>query len=58
MLNRPIDPAGAAYWTGQLDTGAANRATVVVSIEQSVEYQSTQLVGVFKTINSLGDLWA
>lgn len=58
MLGRPADVAGAAYWIGQLDSGAVNRAGVVVSFEQSVEYQSTQLVGLFDSINSLGNLWA
>lgn len=58
MLGRPADVAGAAYWIGQLDSGAASRASVVVSIEQSVEYQSTQLVGLFVDINSLGNIWA
>lgn len=58
MLGRPADAAGAAYWNGQLDSGALSRAGLVVSFEQSVEYQSTQLVGLFDSINSLGNIWA
>lgn len=58
MLDRSVDEGGAAYWIEQLDSGAVDRAGLVISIEQSVEYQSTQLVGVFESINSLGDIWA
>ena len=58
MLGRPADLGGAAYWIGQLDSGAVSRSSLVISFEQSVEYQSTQLVGLFDSINSLGNIWA
>jgi hypothetical protein len=58
MLHRPADAAGAAYWTQQLNSGAASRAGLVVAIEHSPEYATTQLVGVFNAIDSLGNLWS
>ena len=58
MLQRPADAAGAAYWTQQLNSGAATRAAMVVAIEHSPEYTNTQLVGVFNAINDLGNLWS
>ena len=54
----PADAAGAAYWTQQLASGAQSRADMVVAIEHSPEYDTTQLVGVFNAINSLGNLWS
>lgn len=57
MLHRPIDAGGAAYWNSELASGSITRAGVVLSINLSVEYQTTQLTGVFSDINSLGNLW-
>ena len=37
MLERSVDEAGAAYWIEQLDSGAVDRAGLVISIEQSLE---------------------
>jgi subtilisin-like proprotein convertase family protein len=58
MLHRAPDAAGAAYWTQQLASGAQTRAAMVVAIEHSPEYATTQLVGTFKAINDLGNLWS
>ena len=58
LLHRAADPAGAAYWTQQLASGAQSRGDLVVAISHSAEYDTTQLVGVFNAINSLGNLWS
>ena len=40
LLGRPADAAGAAYWTGQLDTGALRPADVLASFVRSSEVQA------------------
>jgi uncharacterized delta-60 repeat protein len=39
VLQRPVDPAGLAFWSGLLDSGQNTREQVVLGIEQSDEYQ-------------------
>lgn len=42
VLNRPADPSGVAFWTKQLDTKRRTRATVMVGLSESAEYQRKQ----------------
>jgi uncharacterized protein (TIGR03118 family) len=42
LLNRQAEPAGLAFWIGQLDQGMA-RSQVVSAIEQSMEFQTNQV---------------
>ncbi len=39
ILNRTAEPGGFAYWTGLLDTGATDRANVVLNFSASPEFQ-------------------
>jgi Ca2+-binding RTX toxin-like protein len=39
LLNRPVDPAGLAFWTNQLAQGMT-RTQVVAGIESSLEFQT------------------
>lgn len=57
LLDRAVDPGGLAYWNNELASGALTRASVVLSIVHSQEYQTHQLVGVFETLDALGNLW-
>jgi hypothetical protein len=40
VLNRRADPAGAAYWVGQLNTGRLSRGGVMVGFSESSEYRA------------------
>ena len=57
LLHRAPDAAGADYWNAELTSGSLSRAGLVISIDQSTEYQTTQLTGVFSAINELGNVW-
>ena len=46
LLNRPVDPAGLAFWTGLLGQGTTQYA-VVSAIEESSEYQTVQVQGIY-----------
>lgn len=39
VLDRPGDPAGVGYWTGVLDAGRTDRASVVVAFSESQEHR-------------------
>ena len=40
VLGRPADPAGIAYWVGQLAAGVLNRGGVMVNFSESPEYRN------------------
>ncbi|MGV6871973.1 S8 family serine peptidase [Pseudochelatococcus sp. B33] len=58
LLAREADAEGARYWQSLLEETGASRADLAISFSQSMEYQSTQLTGLFAQIENLGDLWA
>jgi hypothetical protein len=48
LLQRPVDPAGMGFWTGQLAQGAT-RIQVVQGIEGSLEYRSRVVQNLYNT---------
>ncbi|MGD9885765.1 MAG: DUF4214 domain-containing protein [Reyranella sp.] len=58
LLHRAPDAGGAAYRSAELASGALTRAGLVISIDHYIEYQTTQLTGVFAAINELGNVWS
>ena len=42
VLARPSDPAGAAYWVRQLNSGRLSRAQVMIGFSESSEYKRKQ----------------
>ncbi len=56
VLGRPADSAGAAYWTGQLDTAARTRGEVMLAFSESSEYVSLRSNNVYVTMMFVGML--
>jgi hypothetical protein len=46
VLQRPVDPPGLAFWSGNLNEGATPSA-VVVGIEQSTEFRTVQVQSLY-----------
>jgi hypothetical protein len=49
QLNRPLDPAGQQFWTGQLVTGVS-RESVVMQILQSEEANRVKMIGIYQEV--------
>jgi hypothetical protein len=48
LLQRPVDPAGLSFWSGQLDQGAT-RQQVVLGIEGGQEFRTLTVQGLYQT---------
>jgi uncharacterized repeat protein (TIGR01451 family) len=46
LLSRPVDPAGLAFWSEQINTGIS-RSQVITAIGESIEYRSDLVQGLY-----------
>src|SRR5262249_53329174 len=47
VLNRPIDPAGASFWSSMLTGDASSRSRVALAILQSPESDSLEVQNIY-----------